>query len=86
MTLILYYRVFSASGGTKLGHVTRRRDDHPDDASFGGHAGSGIIGRGRGGSFSGDAAGSHSHHGTQQVEAGVGRISELGESVLPSSL
>lgn len=72
MFWLLTVLVLSASGGTKLGHITGRWNDHPDDTSIRGHSGSGIAGRSRSGSFSGDAAGSYCHHGTQQVEAGVG--------------
>lgn len=69
---LLTVLVLSASGGTKLGHVTGRWNDHPDNTSIRSHSGGGITGRGRSGSFSGNATGSYCHHGTQQVEAGVG--------------
>lgn len=52
MTDFLTSLSFSASGGTKLGHVTGGRDDHPDNAASEGHPGGSITGRGRSGSFS----------------------------------
>lgn len=66
---------FSSSvGGAELGNATGGRDDHPDDAGIGGHAGSGIVSRSSSGSISGDAARSDCYHGTQQVrERGEGK-------------